>query len=255
MAVLSVLALLPIRLSPLAETLVDVGLLALVAIPLIYLWVARPFITAHSRLLEEVTHLAYHDSLTRLPNRRLLAEQLDRTLASCRRRPSYCALLMLDLDNFKKINDKHGHALGDEVLVVTAQRLQKATRGDDLIVRFGGDEFVLLLQHVATDADEARATSAKVAEKLLQAVNEPIEAQGLAVTVGASIGLRILGPESVGSESLIRDVDAAMYRMKAGGGGGVAIHEEARRVEEGDADEARAEQTRQARNRDRSGRT
>ncbi|OBS10233.1 hypothetical protein Thpro_021283 [Acidihalobacter prosperus] len=224
-AIMLALAIVPLRIHSLTETLLDAALLGLISIPLIYLWVVRPFITAHDALLRQVTHLAYHDPLTRLPNRRLLADYLERALAGYRRSPAYGALLLVDLDGFKAINDNHGHEFGDIVLIVTAQRLLSATRREDLVSRLGGDEFVVLLHQLSPDAAIARVRAEEAARKLIRLVSEAIETRGVTVEIGASIGVRLLGPESVGSESAIRDADEAMYRVKAVGGGDVAVHE------------------------------
>lgn len=224
-AIMVMLAVVPLKVHALTETVVDAVLLGLISIPWIYLWVVRPFITAHDHLLRQVTHLAYHDPLTRLPNRRLLADYLERALAGYRRTPAYGALLLIDLDGFKKINDTLGHEFGDIVLIVTAQRLQSMTRREDLVSRLGGDEFVVLLHRLSVEPAQARAKAEEAARKLLKLACEPIETRGQAVVIGVSIGVRMLGPESIGSESAIRDADEAMYRVKAAGGGDVAVHE------------------------------
>lgn len=207
------------------ETLLDAVLLAAFSIPCIYAWVVQPFVNAHGRLLDEVTHLAYHDPLTRLSNRRLLVEQLDRALAGYRRNPAYGALLLIDLDGFKAINDRHGHEVGDIVLCVTAQRLHAVTRREDLVSRMGGDEFLVLLQRLSSDPASAEYKAVEAAHKLIAAISETMEIGGREMKVGASVGVRLLGPDSTNSESVIRDADQAMYRIKATGRSDVGVFE------------------------------
>ncbi|AOV17795.1 hypothetical protein BJI67_12710 [Acidihalobacter aeolianus] len=207
------------------ETLFDAVLLAAISIPCIYAWVVQPFVAAHNRLLNEVTHLAYHDPLTRLSNRRLLVEQLDRALAAYRRNPAYGALLLIDLDGFKAINDHDGHEVGDLVLCVTAQRLHAVTRGEDLVSRMGGDEFLVLLQRLSADPVSAEHKAVEAAYKLVAAIGETMEIGGRELKVGARVGVRLLGPDSTNSESVIRDADQAMYRIKAKGRSDVGVFE------------------------------
>jgi diguanylate cyclase (GGDEF)-like protein len=152
---------------------------------------------------ETLAHQATHDALTHLPNRRQFVDRLTDELASGRR----CLLLFCDLDNFKIINDRFGHDTGDRVLVEVAQRLLAATRPQDVVSRFGGDEFVILMVD-ATPAD-GEAVASRIGELLARPL---AQARGLAV--GASIGLAFT-TERTDPEDLIRSADRAMYQVKA----------------------------------------
>jgi diguanylate cyclase (GGDEF)-like protein len=153
------------------------------------------------------------DPMTGLPNRRLLRDRLEHVLARSRRQFSAFALLFLDLDGFKEINDRHGHALGDQVLVEVANRIRTVTREMDTPARYGGDEFVLLCEQVK---DEQEAT--EIAERIAAKIGEPLLVDGLELRVGVSIGVAIVPPGArVDADALIRQADAAMYGAKSSG--------------------------------------
>ena len=170
----------------------------------------------------QLRHDASHDALTGLPNRVLLTERIGRCFVRQKRDPSFrYALLFIDLDRFKVINDSLGHVVGDALLVALAQRFSSCLRATDTVgtitghvARLGGDEFVVLVEGIAQDADALR-----VADRLLAAVAEPIDAAGHEVHASLSIGVVIghLGYEKV--EDIIRDADTALYRAKGGGRG------------------------------------
>lgn len=132
---------------------------------------------------------------------------------------------MLDLDGFKSINDAHGHGAGDAVLVEIAKRMQSITRLEDIAARVGGDEFVVLVSHLDVDERVAHDKASRIAEKLTNRVNKPIDFNGKTLHVGASIGIRFLGLEELDAESAIRDADIAMYRAKQAGKGCVVFFE------------------------------
>ena len=171
-------------------------------------------ITERKRAEEEIAFQATHDALTRLPNRVLFMDRLSHALARRRRRPSGLAVLFLDLDRFKWLNDSLGHAAGDEVLREVAARLRSALRPGDTLARFGGDEFVVLCEDVTSEAG-ARA----VAERLRTALGAPIEVGSEETTLTLSIGIAYAGPDGAEAtaEALVRDADAAMYRAKERG--------------------------------------
>lgn len=161
---------------------------------------------------EELQHLAQHDMLTGLPNRRFLQERLTHALAQARRGGRTLALLFIDLDHFKDINDSLGHEAGDAALVTLAQRLQAHTREADTVARMGGDEFVVLV-----DSPADRAHIGTIAHKLLQAVQQPIAWQGHTLQVGASIGISCYPEDGETALDMLANADRAMYRVKAAG--------------------------------------
>ncbi|MBS0371908.1 MAG: diguanylate cyclase [Proteobacteria bacterium] len=156
--------------------------------------------------------LASHDSLTGLPNRRLFLDRLDQALAHARRNDGHLALLFIDLDNFKTINDSLGHAAGDAVLCAAAVRLQQLVRASDTVARLGGDEFIMLLD----GADDPEAI-AHLAEKALRALAQPVMHKGQALQSGGSIGVSRYPHDATGATELIAMADKAMYRAKSGG--------------------------------------
>jgi len=170
-------------------------------------------ITERVHAAEQFRHLAHHDTLTGLPNRRLLADRMERALALARRSGHLVALLLLDLDDFKNINDTDGHSAGDTVLVAIARRLHGLVREIDTVARLGGDEFIILLQDIAHPRDTIR-----VAEKIIQTVKEPVEAGGRQYHLGASLGIAHFPEHAANMEGLMQKADIAMYRAKQSGG-------------------------------------
>jgi diguanylate cyclase (GGDEF)-like protein len=158
---------------------------------------------------EELRILAYHDTLTGLPNRNLLQDRLGVAIAHARRQSTRLAVLFLDLDDFKAVNDSFGHAFGDRVLVALADRVRASVRAGDTVARFGGDEFVVLLDGVS-----GRADAAHVASKLLEALRAPFRLDGGLVTVAASLGMSVFPDDGASGDELLRQADAAMYRDK-----------------------------------------
>jgi diguanylate cyclase (GGDEF)-like protein len=160
-----------------------------------------------ARNFEDAMHQAFHDSLTGLPNRALFLDRLELAHARARRSGSPIAVLFMDLDSFKNVNDSLGHAAGDELLVLVAGRLRRWLRPSDTAARFGGDEFAILLE----DLDTSTAAQV-VAQRVLDSLREPFAIQGQEVLVGASIG--IASSAHPGSDDLLRNADLAMYRAK-----------------------------------------
>jgi diguanylate cyclase (GGDEF)-like protein len=161
-----------------------------------------------------MAHLAHHDALTGLPNRLSFLAHMQHGAASARRRESRMALLFIDLDGFKPINDVHGHDVGDQLLQQVATRLGESVRESDAVARFGGDEFVLLL----TDVADQQAAAA-VAEKIIARLSAPYAAGGVELTVGASIGVALFPDDADDVDALIAQADAAMYDAKRDGRG------------------------------------
>jgi diguanylate cyclase (GGDEF)-like protein len=156
----------------------------------------------------EMAHQALHDALTGLPNRLLVAERLEQALERSARSGAEVAVLFVDLDRFKLINDSRGHAAGDELLVTVAERLRRVVRPDDVVARFGGDEFVIVCE------DRAAAFEASLlAEQILTTLREPVLVGGQEVFLSASVGIAV-ADASGSPSSLLRDADAAMYRAK-----------------------------------------
>lgn len=170
-------------------------------------------ITEQVRSTERIRHLAYHDALTGLPNRRLLTDRLDLAIARAQRHGDRVGLILVDLDDFRRINDLGGHAAGDQALLETADRLRQCVRASDTVARLGSDEFVVLL-----DALDDPAEAQRVAAAILSTVNEPLTERRPPHPVGTSIGVATF-PEDAGSaDELIKVADMRMFRAKRRGG-------------------------------------
>ena len=167
-------------------------------------------VTERIKLEEQLTHQAFHDNLTGLPNRALFRDRLDQALARAKRSNELVAVLLVDLDGFKQVNDSLGHDAGDRLLREVAQRFKHIVRESDTVARFGGDEFALLLEYV-TERDVV-----DLARRLLDGVARPVVIAGRDVSLGASIGI-VLDSGSGQSEELVRDADVAMYAAKDAG--------------------------------------
>jgi len=159
-----------------------------------------------------IHRLAYYDHLTCLPNRRLLQDRCQQALANAQRHGAEMALLFLDLDHFKPINDSLGHEIGDKVLKAVAARLTPCLREGDTVARLGGDEFVILLLNIAGEED-----AASVAQKIIDTISEPIPMKGADLQVGGSIGISIFPKDGADYDALLKNADAAMYRAKETG--------------------------------------
>ena len=161
---------------------------------------------------ERVRRLAYYDPLTRLPNRRLLEDRLALAIRHAHRQQQGLALIFIDLDHFKQVNDTLGHAVGDELLLQVAQRLQARLREDDTLARLGGDEFLALLPEVNA-VDEAT----RVARRLIEAIREPFQIDDNSFRIGCSLGISLYPEDGDSPEALVRNADTAMYRAKREG--------------------------------------
>ncbi|HEY8095120.1 MAG TPA: diguanylate cyclase, partial [Methylobacter sp.] len=166
---------------------------------------------------EKIEHLAFYDSLTSLPNRVLLRDRLQHTYAASARYPNHYALLFVDIDNFKILNDTKGHNFGDLLLVEVASRLQASIREIDTVARLGGDEFVVLLEKLSTNAQEAAAMSEVVGEKILYSLSQPFWLDGYEHHSSASIGISLFRKQEVSVDELLKRSDTAMYQAKAAG--------------------------------------
>ena len=169
--------------------------------------------SAQHEAQQRIAYQALHDKLTGLPNRSLLGDRIVQTIARDQREPSPFALLFIDLDGFKVINDHLGHQVGDDVLLEVARRMQQGTRSMDTVARIGGDEFVVLLQGVH-EAEQAALTG----YKLISAIREPLQVQDQTCQLGASVGLSLYPTDATNLEALLDIADVAMYRAKRAGG-------------------------------------
>jgi len=174
-------------------------------------------ITATKRDADAIHKLVFFDPLTRLPNRRALLDNLSETLLACASSTKNAALLFVDLDNFKEINDTLGHQLGDKMLVQTAQRLSNCVRNRDTIARIGGDEFVVILQDLGVNLEEARAKTSVMAEKILAALNNPYTLSEHEIHSSASIGATFVSHHDTPVQEILKQADIAMYQAKRSG--------------------------------------
>lgn len=209
----------PIRIDAFSEAAIDVTLLALISTPSIYLWVIQPFVNARDEALAQVKHLAFTDPLTHVSNRRHLLHHLERVIASSSRHKIYGALLLIDLDGFKAINDLHGHDAGDAVLVEIAKRLRASSRTEEIVSRLGGDEFVVLLDQLDIDEQQARNKALHIADKFISLASTPVDYHGHPLQVGTSIGINLIRFNHKEADAIIREADIAMYRTKNSGKG------------------------------------
>ena len=169
-------------------------------------------ITQRKESQERIQYLAHYDSLTGLPNRTLLADRMKIAIGNAARYSKRLALLFVDLDRFKLVNDSLGHEIGDKLLKVAAERMQSTIRHIDTISRLGGDEFIVLLSQIVAAEDAAR-----VAEKLIAAVSQPYRIEEHELLLTASVGISIYPDSGTEANSLLRNADASMYSAKEAG--------------------------------------
>ncbi|MEI8029807.1 MAG: GGDEF domain-containing protein [Comamonadaceae bacterium] len=209
--------------------LLDPFVLTAIVAPVLHFSVLRPMREQQAELqrnAEEIRQLAFYDSLTNLANRHLLHDRIQHTVAASKRTGFYAALLFLDLDNFKPLNDTHGHEAGDLLLLEVASRLKGCVREIDTVARFGGDEFVVLLSALDLDSDRSTAEAGIIAEKIRVTLAAPYI---LSITRGAnfetvvehqctvSIGVVIFVNHEANHVDLLKWSDAAMYKAKEDG--------------------------------------
>lgn len=166
----------------------------------------------------EIEQLAFYDPLTDLPNRRLLMDRLHHATLACCRTMHHGAIIFIDLDHFKRLNDSQGHHLGDLLLQQIAQRLKHCVREDDTVARLGGDEFVVMLKELSENPSEAKAQAKKVAVKILASLDQPYLLDGHHHHCGASIGITLFGKNREPVADLLKRADLAQYRAKSAGG-------------------------------------
>jgi two-component system cell cycle response regulator len=193
---------------------IDAVLLVLLASPLIYFWVVKPYVRERDDALGKATLQAHYDPLTQLANRRLIDQNINILIARCIRRKTFGALLLIDLDKFKPINDNYGHDAGDVILVEIAKRLSSAMRDEDVVGRIGGDEYVVLIDQLDDNEQLAINKAILIADKLLNIINAPLDLQGKILQVESSIGISIFGMKNVTSDQVFKRADIAMYQAK-----------------------------------------
>lgn len=176
-------------------------------------------ITENKKSRQKIHHMAFHDSLTGLPNRRLFQNTLEELLSDSENTSLRTAVMYIDLDRFKGVNDTLGHEMGDLLLVAVSTRLKNCLRNTDLIARQGGDEFTVLLPNLTSKAD-----AAKVAEKIINALNEPFLINEQELAISSSIGIAIFPDDGKDSVTLMKNADAAMYRVKEEGKNGYQLY-------------------------------
>ncbi|MFA5677988.1 MAG: EAL domain-containing protein [Pseudomonas sp.] len=166
---------------------------------------------------ERIQHLVFFDPLTGLANRRLLRDRLKQASSHCISNGQYAALAFLDLDNFKNINDLHGHEIGDELLCQVAERLKELQRPQDTVARLGGDEFVILLEGLDTDAGQAGIEAEQIYSAILTLLHEPFSLNGESLSISASIGVVLFNDDHHRVDELMQHADLSMYNAKAAG--------------------------------------
>jgi len=182
--------------------------------------------TERKQMQDQIQKLAFYDPLTGLPNRRLLEDRLKQSLASSKRSGIFGALLFLDLDNFKPLNDLHGHEAGDLLLIEVANRLKASVREMDTVARFGGDEFIVIIRELDRDAALSQQEVARIAEKIRSRLGEPYRlsvnqggqtGQELEHRCSASIGIRLFIGNGIDPDEILKQADLAMYQAKDAG--------------------------------------
>lgn len=181
----------------------------------------------------KIHHLAFYDSLTKLPNRQALNDRLQQAMAASKRSGQFGALMFLDLDNFKPLNDAHGHIVGDQLLIQTGQRMSDCIRETDTVARFGGDEFVVILGELDADLAKSVTAAAGIAEKIRLAIAQPYalkktakkgDALSISYSCTASIGIILFMNHDQNEEELLKLADIAMYRAKDQGRDGIYFY-------------------------------
>jgi diguanylate cyclase (GGDEF)-like protein len=195
------------------------GVFIATILSLIALFSGTYFFVTTYRTSAENQYRAHHDVLTELPNRTLFSDRLQTAIATCKRQQQNFALLFIDLDNLKTINDLHSHAVGDVVLKEVAARMQFMLRESDTVARLGGDEFVVILPNIGVEND-----AIQVAEKIRQSLLEPIEVDGNSLNTSASIGIAIYPIHGMNETDLMNNADVAMYAAKSAGRNSIRVY-------------------------------
>ena len=188
------------------------------------MWVARD-ISERKKAESEIERLAFYDALTKIPNRRLLMDRLEHEVAAVKRHHHHSAVLFLDLDHFKTLNDSLGHNIGDSLLEQVAQRLNRLIRGEDTVARLGGDEFILLLTELSDKQSKAANQAQAVAEKVQQVLAAPFFLYEHEHYISVSLGISLFSAEACSADDILKHADTAMYRAKGQGRNQVCFYE------------------------------
>lgn len=174
-------------------------------------------ITSQVKAEERVEKLAYYDTLTQLPNRNQIRERLQRDIASTQKNRRFGAVLFIDIDNFKRINDTMGHSIGDELLLIVSKKMLTQIRSTETLARLGGDEFILSVPNIADNRDSARSQIIDIAYRLLNCLRKPIHLANRDFLVSASVGIALYPEKSQDIDKLLQHADTAMYQAKKNG--------------------------------------
>ncbi|WP_455200370.1 EAL domain-containing protein [Kaarinaea lacus] len=188
-------------------------------------------ITERKQTQALIEHHAFYDALTNLPNRRMMLDRLNQELSAARRHQIYGALLFLDLDHFKNLNDSMGHAVGDSLLQQMAKRLSHHVRVEDTVSRLGGDEFVVLLSNLGPDKNTATATANTIAKKIHGSISRPYQLEGHSFNFTSSIGITLFPFENDTADDVLKHADAAMYRAKGKGRNAICFYQSSMQAE------------------------
>ncbi|MEE4291807.1 MAG: EAL domain-containing protein [Cycloclasticus sp.] len=188
------------------------------------MWVARD-ISERKKAERDIERLAFYDPLTKIPNRRLLIDRLEVEVASVKRHQHYSAILFLDLDHFKTLNDSLGHNIGDSLLEQVAQRLNRQIRGEDTVARLGGDEFIILLTDLSHNPSQAAGQAQAIAEKVQHVLAAPFFLYEHEHYVSVSLGISLFSAEDCNVDDILKHADTAMYRAKGQGRNQVCFYE------------------------------
>ena len=184
-------------------------------------------VTSRRQAEQRAQFLAYFDGLTALPNRQLLEQRLERALLDCAASQRFGALVMLDLDDFRGVNDTHGHAVGDRLLQAVSRRLVGLISGSDTLSRPGGDEFLLLLPELGASLPEATQRALSIAQRLKQALDAPMELDGLVLPAAASFGISMFPSPVATAVDVLREADTALYQAKGEGTSHIGVYDAA----------------------------
>ena len=174
-------------------------------------------ISQQKKAQQEIESFAYYDALTGLPNRRLLIDRFQRAALTCKRSKTYCALIFIDLDNFKLLNDTKGHDVGDRLLKEVASRIQSIVREDDTVARLSGDEFVIIIEHLDAHQNIAYKQAGEIAQKIMSELNKSFQLDLFEFNTTASLGITLFESDQLSFENHLRHADTAMYQSKAAG--------------------------------------
>ncbi|MBC7697449.1 MAG: EAL domain-containing protein [Bacteroidia bacterium] len=174
-------------------------------------------LTQQKQAQQEIENFAYYDGLTGLPNRRLLIDRFERAVVNCKRANTDCALIFIDLDHFKNLNDTKGHDIGDQLLIEVANRIKNTIRAGDTVARLSGDEFIVIVENLDHDPNITYFQASDIAEKLLTALNKSYQLDMYEFSTTASLGIALFNDEGLSFADQLRHADNAMYQSKAAG--------------------------------------